>query len=113
MITIIKWIKEEKKYIIYPYKVRYKLHGELKEDYALPNKDWWTKTCLKHDFLEFIEFYEIEITKDMLKRFEEIKNYDLYDFAVDYVEGKYIEPEIKSILLGEKTIQEVIENESI
>ena len=91
---------EEYEYEIYPQKVTYKKRGKVIEQYALPNKGWWVETCNKHDHLEFIKFTPIEITQDMQKRFESIKNFDRYDLAVKYIEGEELPTFITDFLLG-------------
>src|SRR5699024_1057276 len=55
--------------------------------WALPNKDWWTNTADKHEHITVHEFIEVEVTEDMRKRYEEIKDMpeDFFDIYVEYI----------------------------
>ena len=72
---------------LYPHKVRYIQHGEEIEQWALPNKEWWTDFAEKWDHTEIIEFTEIELTEEQITRFEEIKYMpeDFMEAYIDYV----------------------------
>ena len=91
---------KEYQYEIYPQKVTYKQRDKIIEQYALPNKGWWVETCNKHNHLELIKFTPIEITQDMQERFESIKNFDAYNLAVEYIEGKELTQNQVDYLLG-------------
>jgi len=98
---MLKFNYEEYEYEIYPQKVTYKQRGKVIEQYALPNKGWWYETAKKHpNKINILEINKIEITQDMQKRFESIKNFDRYDLAVKYIEGKELTKEQVDFLLG-------------
>ena len=78
------------------YKVKYKQGDTEKEQWALPSKEWWEKTCNKHNKLELIGFEEVELTQEQQERFEEIQDLRLGEghrqSLIDYVlEGDFPE----------------------
>lgn len=78
-------IRKGSQYELYPHKIRYLQHGEEIEQWALPNKEWWVDFADKWEHTEIIEFIEIELTAEQLKRFEDVKNMQ-EDFTSQYIE---------------------------
>ena len=72
---------------LYPHKVRYIQHGEEIEQWALPDKKWWTDFADKWEHTEIIEFIDVDVTDDMLERYEEIKSMpeDFMEMYAEYV----------------------------
>jgi hypothetical protein len=72
---------------LYPHKVKYTQHNEEHEQWALPNKEWWTAFADKWEHTEIIGFTEVELSEEQLKRFEEVSNMpeDFSDIYVEYI----------------------------
>jgi len=81
---------------LYPHKVKYIQHGKEREQWALPDKQWWKDFSDKWDHTEIIEFVDIEVTEEMQKRFEEIRNMpeDFHHIYFTYVETGEIIDEV-------------------
>ena len=82
-------VKKGNRFELYPHKVKYTQHGKEIEQWALPSKEWWIDFAQRWDHTEIIEFYEVKLTEEQLKRFEETNQFDIPDsFAsqcVDYI----------------------------
>lgn len=81
---------------LYPWKVRYIQHEEEIEQWALPNKEWWTDFAAKWEHTEIIEFVEVELTAEQLARAREIEQLQISeghrDICIDYIlEGVFPE----------------------
>ena len=81
---------------LYPWKVRYIQHEEEIEQWALPNKEWWTDFADKWEHTEIIEFIEVELTAEQLARAREIEQLQISeghrDICIDYIlEGVFPE----------------------
>ena len=81
---------------LYPWKVRYIQHEEEIEQWALPNKEWWTDFADKWEHTEIIEFVEVELTAEQLARAREIEQLQISeghrDICIDYIlEGVFPE----------------------
>jgi len=101
---MLKFDKTKEKYILFPYKVKYidilTPKGETKENWMLPNKQWWVDTAAKHDDINIIEFYDIKITEEMTQRFKEIETFAYTDLATKYILGEELPNFITDYLLG-------------
>lgn len=85
--------KKGNSFELYPYKVRYTQRGEEHEQWALPNKKWWTDFADRWEHTEILEFIEVELTEEQLARYEQIK-YDIpeafREICIEYIlEGKF------------------------
>jgi len=58
---------------LYPWKVRYRQHGQEIEQWALPDKEWWIDFAVKWDHTEILEFIEVELNEEQQARAEEIE----------------------------------------
>ncbi len=58
---------------LYPWRVRYRQHGDVIEQWALPSKEWWTDFAAKWEHAEILEFVEVELTEEQLERATEIE----------------------------------------
>ena len=74
---------------LYPWRVKYTQYGDIIEQWALPNKEWWTDFAAKWEHTEIIEFVEVELTEAQLERAEEIEDMPLDEgyrsMAIDYI----------------------------
>ncbi len=79
-----------RRFKLYPWKAKYKnTHGQQKEKWALPSKEWWESTASKHGFE--VEFEEIELSEEQQRRYELIRQInapesfrtDAIDFILD------------------------------
>ena len=81
--------RKHNRWNLYPHKVRYT--NEPTEidvaKWALPNKEWWTEIANKHENITLHKFIDVEVTKEMQERYEEIKDMpeDFFDVYVEYV----------------------------
>lgn len=66
--------RKGKKWVLYPHKVFYTDNGEGVEQWATPSKEWWTETEIKHSRIEIEKFEEVELSKEKIDRYEEIKD---------------------------------------
>ena len=82
-------IKDGDCFRLYPWKVRYRQHGQEIEQWALPSKEWWTDFADRWEHTEIIEFVEVELTEEQLERAEEIEDMPLDEgyrsMAIDYI----------------------------
>ena len=101
---MLKFDEVKKKYILFPHKVKYTdistPKGETLENWALPNKQWWIDTADKHDDINIIEFYDIEIIEEMKERFKSIETFAYTDLATKYILGEELPDFITDYLLG-------------
>ncbi len=67
-------ISKGNRFELYPYKVKYVQHGEEKENWALPSKEWWTNFAEKWEHTEIVEFVEVELNEEQLSRYEQINH---------------------------------------
>lgn len=86
-------IKKGNRFELYPHKVKYIQRGEEYEQWALPNKEWWTDFADRWEHTEIIEFVEVELTEEQQARYEQIK-YDIpeafREACIEYIlEGKF------------------------
>ena len=117
---------------LYPWKVRYRQHGQEIEQWALPNKQWWIDFADKWEHTEIVEFTEIELTEEQAKRVEEIENIRLdecfREMCIEYIlDGVFPtgvehplrqlqvqkENQEQGIGLSEREIQEIIQGQEI
>ncbi len=80
-------IKDGDCFRLYPWKVRYRQHGQEIEQWALPSKEWWTDFADRWEHTEILEFIEVELTEEQLARFEEIKDMpeDFMEMYIEYI----------------------------
>ena len=82
-------IKNGNQFELYPHKVKYIQHGEEKEDWALPSKEWWENFAQEWAHTDIVEFEEITLTQEQLNRLEEVNQLDIseghLDIVVNYV----------------------------
>ena len=86
-------IKKGNRFELYPHKVKYIQRGEEYEQWALPNKEWWTDFADRWEHTEIIEFVEVELTEEQQARYEQIK-YDIpeafREACIEYIlDGKF------------------------
>ena len=79
---------------LYPHKVRYMQHGQEYEQWALPDREWWTEFAEKWDHTEIIEFVEVELSEDQEARLDEINQLNIPEefrsICIEYVlNGKF------------------------
>ena len=107
-------IKRGNRFELYPHKVKYNQHGKEIEQWALPNKEWWTDFAEKWEHTEIIEFTEVELTEEQMARFEQI-SFGLPEafssVCTDYIlDGKFPEgvahPLVKLQLANKDTLQD-------
>ena len=67
-------IKDGNYFRLYPWKVRYRQHGQEIEQWALPSKEWWIDFAAKWEHTEIIEFTEVELNEEQLARYEQVKH---------------------------------------
>lgn len=79
-------IRKGNRFELCPHKVKYTQHGKEIEQWALPNKEWWTNFAEKWEHTEIIEFTEVELTEEQLLRFEDVKTGIPESFASDCVD---------------------------
>lgn len=125
-------IKKGSRFELYPHKVKYIQHGKEIEQWALPNKEWWIDFANKWEHTEIVEFIEVELTEEQLKRFEEINQYNISEaFAsacIDYILNGVFpeginhplrqlqiqkENQEQGVELSEREIQEIIQGQEI
>ena len=64
-----------RRFRLYPHKAKFTdRHGNQKEKWALPSKEWWESTANKHGFE--VEFKEIELSEEQQRRYELIRQID-------------------------------------
>ena len=84
-------IKDGDCFRLYPWKVRYRQHGQEIEQWALPSKQWWTDFAAKWEHTEIIEFVEMELTEEQLARASEIEQLPMdegfREICIDYIIG--------------------------
>ncbi len=82
-------IKNGNQFEIYPWKVKYTEYGEEKENWALPNKEWWIDFAEKWGHTEIVDFEEVTLTEGQLERVEAINGLEIsdghLDVAINYV----------------------------
>ena len=81
-------IKKGNRFELYPHKVRYNQHGKEREQWALPNKEWWVDFADKWQHTTIIEFQEVTLNQIQLERFAEVETGIPESFAsacVDYI----------------------------
>ncbi len=82
-------IKDGDCFRLYPWKIRYRQHGQEIEQWALPNKQWWTDFAAKWEHTEILEFIEVELTEAQLERAAEIEAMPLDEgyrsMAIEYI----------------------------
>ena len=66
-------IKDGDCFRLYPWKVRYRQHGQEIEQWALPSKEWWTDFADRWEHTEIIEFVEVELIEEQLARVADIE----------------------------------------
>ena len=82
-----------KRFRLYPWKAKYKnTHGQQKEKWALPSKEWWRSASERHGF--DVEFEEVELTEEQKERYENIRRIDISEsfrnMCIDYIlEGDF------------------------
>ena len=125
-------IKDGDCFRLYPWKVRYRQHGQEIEQWALPSKQWWTDFAAKWEHTEIIEFVEIELTEEQLARASEIEQLPMdegfREICIDYIMGGVFpeginhplrdlqiqkENQEQGIELSEREIQEIIQGQEI
>jgi len=86
-------IKDGDCFRLYPWKVRYRQHGQEIEQWALPSKEWWTDFADRWEHTEILEFIEVELTEEQLARFEQVKHgipEAFREVCVEYIlDGKF------------------------
>ena len=124
--------KKGNRFELYPHKVRYMQHGQEIEQWALPNKEWWTDFAEKWEHTEIIEFVEVELTEEQAKRAEEIEQLPMdegfREICIDYIMGGVFpeginhplrqlqiqkENQEQGVELSEREIQEIIQGQEI
>lgn len=84
------------RYEIYPHKVNYTQHGEVIEQWALPNKLWWEDFARLWEHTTINNFIDIDLTPEQIERFAEIQNMP-EDFTQAYEEyvltGRFVDVE--------------------
>ena len=82
-------IKDGDCFRLYPWKVRYRQHGQEIEQWAIPNKQWWIDFAEKWENTEIIEFVEMNLTGEQLARAREIEQLIIdeghRDICIDYI----------------------------
>ena len=68
---------------LYPHKIKYTRDNDTHEQWALPNKEWWTEFEQKWDDMSIIEFTEVELTPEQLQRFESIEDSIVEGYGFD------------------------------
>jgi len=77
-----------RRFRLYPHKAKFTdRHGQQKEKWALPSKEWWESTASKHGFE--VEFEEIELSEEQQARYELIRQMDVPESfrtdAIDFI----------------------------
>ena len=125
-------IKDGDCFRLYPWKVRYRQHGQEIEQWALPNKEWWTDFADRWEHTEILEFIEVELTEEQLARVTEIEELPMSEgfrgICIDYiVDGVFPEGinhplrnlqvqkenQEQGIELSEREIQEIIQGQQL
>jgi len=92
---------------LYPHKVKYNRDGKSHEQWALPDKEWWVQTANKWKDIKNMEFVEVSLTPEQLKRFESIKDSIVEGFGF---EGYILNGEFQRGIIGmPKEIQEKVQ----
>ena len=61
-----------RRFRLYPHKAKFTdRHGQQKEKWALPSKEWWQSASQRHGFE--VEFEEVTLTEEQQKRYELIR----------------------------------------
>ena len=87
-----------RRFKLYPWKAKYTdSHGNEKQKWALPSKEWWQTASERHGFE--VEFEEVELTEEQQERYELIRQMESPEsFRTDAIE--YI---LEGILPGRLT----------
>ena len=59
-------------WVLYPHRVVYTQNGETHEQWALPSKEWWVSFAEKWEHTNIIEFVDVALTAEQIKRFEDL-----------------------------------------
>jgi predicted ATP-dependent Lon-type protease len=98
--------EKNKTYEIYPFKVKYtntiiEPNGEIIEQWATPSKEWWYNLEKVHTGkVNILEITEFQLTEDIKKRFNKIKNFSHDELAEKYILGEELPNFITEYLLG-------------
>jgi len=124
-------IKDGDCFRLYPWKVRYRQHGQEIEQWALPNKEWWVAFAGRWDHTDILEFIEVELTEEQLARFEQVKHgipEAFREVCIEYIlDGVFPEGinhplrqlqiqkenQEQGVELSEREIQEIIQGQEI
>ena len=77
-----------RRFKLYPWKAKYKnTHGQQKEKWALPSREWWTSSADRQGF--DVEFEKVELTEEQQGRYEQVRRVDMPEqfrgVCMDYI----------------------------